>query len=396
MTRSSSVSQVSLLLFAALHLAHLCNAERPSERLLDDQVVPPPKETFALRPAGALQALSRQNLTSSKKVTLSMLQEREHLEQVNAHSHDQKNPEDEDHKPEDNKPEDQDAVNEMQEAERRASHPDEDDEGDALTKRYEVTNDEHIAPGQNEDKAWTTMSAEKKYSEVDTAKLDAEPNLPENSKKITDTMGEENLHIDPELAVSPMYDSIREKLKRQEKMLTTNDFSIGGYRDKGEEALNKNKDYHEHLQSYVQGLYRMASGTQKLTRDTYVRHAGIATNLYNTVKDAKDYYKKPDDGIKATLLKEDAGYHLNAKHKATMKDFQDNHPDEDKPEDKPVDTPEDNPEHKPDEGEVVTDEETMKPEDPVTPATSNTDANTETRIIPHPTAGGGDHGSGDS
>jgi hypothetical protein len=337
MTTKASPAKVSLLLFAALHLAHLCHAERPSEKILDDLMVPLPKErgdgqsTLALRPAGAFQAVSQQNLSSSmegepssKKVTLSMLQEKEHLGQVNAHNYGE---------PEeisgDSKPVDKEAEDRIETAEKDAFHPNEDVEGDKLTKRYEVKDDKDIEPTANTEKAWTTMAAEQKYSGVDTKKIEAESDLPDGSKKISETMGDADLHIAGDLNVSHYYDKIRDRLKRQEKMLTTNNFSIGDYRAKGEEALNKNKDYHEELKSYVQGLYRMASGTQKLTRDTYVRHAGIATNLYNTVKDAKDYYKKDGDGIKATLLKENAGYHLNAKHKKTMKDFKDNHPDED-------------------------------------------------------------------
>lgn len=182
--------------------------------------------------------------------------------------------------------------------------------------------DTHIAPDSSQDAIFTKMKASDKYTAIDEGTTHEhivdELKWKDDATKVP--KGYTENHQNPDLAVSSMYDDIRKRLQRQEKMLNTNEFSVKNYADSGESALNENQAYHGMLSKYVQGLYQMAAGANKLTHDTYIRHAGIATHLYDTVTESKKYYDKEGDGIEATVHKTD-GYDMMNHHKDALDAF---------------------------------------------------------------------------
>lgn len=114
--------------------------------------------------------------------------------------------------------------------------------------------------------------------------------------------------LPPSVKDSGKYDLLKEELIKKEHILLGKDdkvtnehmFSVNRYQEKGTDSFKKNQAYHEALGQYVDSLFRMSAGSEKMVQKDFEQHTENVEALDEKIKEG-DLKEKLDD-------KQDQGY----------------------------------------------------------------------------------------
>jgi len=127
---------------------------------------------------------------------------------------------------------------------------------------------------------------------------------------------EEGKSSTKKLEVSDKYDEVRKKLMEKEHLLLDigKNTRLTSYMAKGKDSVEKNKEYHDALEAYVESLFMMSGGAHRLTKKEFQDHVSLSHDLSRQLH-AGDYGKDIHE-----FLGNKAG-HVSAEQLKKQQDF---------------------------------------------------------------------------